>query len=96
MFVDEEGQGNHGNFQQIVGVNHHRPSHLLPLHEKTATVGMLLLDNPCHPKPASSDELFSFPVPPGHVFATAGSPGGKDVQHSPPASEILQRRQAAI
>lgn len=77
--VDEQRYGHRADSEQVQRIDHDRPIHLLPLHEQSAAVGVLLLDDPDHPEFAFALEVRSEFVPPGHVFATTRSPGSKNL-----------------
>ena len=80
VLVNRQRQGNHPHLEQVERVHQDRPVHLLPLHEQSCPVGVLLLDDPQHLDLACLLPGCRRVVPPGHVNPAACSPGSEDVQ----------------
>ena len=80
VLVDQQRDRHHLDAQEIQRVDHHRPLHLLPLHEQPSPRRMLFLDDPYHLDVARLLKLPGLFVPPGHVPPAARSPGSPDVQ----------------
>ena len=88
VFIDEEGDGHGGDGEEVEGVGHDGPVHLVPLHEELGAVDVLFLGDAEDLEFSGGGEVSGFGVPPGHVAAAACSPAGEDVDDGFLAVEV--------
>ena len=96
VLVNRYRDGHRRHLQQVQRVDQNRPVHLLPLHEQTAAIRVLLLDDPHNLKLAGFVAVFTCLVPPGHVFAASRSPGCEDMKQCLLSSKLHNRRRPAV
>ena len=88
VLVDEEGDGDGGDGEEVKGVGQDGPVHLVPLHEEAGAVDVLFLGDPENVEFSGGGEFGGFGVPPGHVLTAACSPAGEDVDDGLFAGEV--------
>ena len=96
VLIDQVGERYDTYFEEVEGVHKNGPLHLLPLHEQSAAIRVLLLDNAEHLDLALLLQVASRLVPPGHVNSAARSPGGEDMQNRLGAAEVSHRLHLSI